>query len=284
MVAEKALSLLFSLWPRNRPIYICNVLTHAAGDFEMTNMLQDLRPHPVLPAYYDSLEQRTAFVRSLFNSNAGEYDRINRVFSLGSGAWYRRQALRAAGLRPGMRVLDVAVGTGLVAREALGITGDRHGVIGLDLSENMIAVARRTLDIEFVQARAEAMPLADASVDFVSMGYALRHVPDLAAAFAEFARVLRPGGTILLLEIARPEGRIAHALAKFYLGQIVPVLCRWLGRGGGREMMRYYWDTIDACVAPEVILAALRQAGLADVGCDTALGMFRAYTARRVEV
>ncbi len=79
-------------------------------------MTHDLRPHPVLPAYYGRLEERGAFVRALFNGNAGEYDRINRIFSLGSGGRYRRQALLAAGLRPGMRVLDVAVGTGLVAR------------------------------------------------------------------------------------------------------------------------------------------------------------------------
>ena len=79
-----------------------------------------------------------------------------------------------------------------------------------------------------MQARAEALPLRDASVDFVSMGYALRHVADLAALFAEFRRVLRPGGRVLLLEIARPEGVFGHAVAKIYLGR----------RGAGAEPAR----------------------------------------------
>ena len=75
-----------------------------------------IRPHPVLPAYYQEAEQRPAFVRDLFNRTAPEYDRINRLFSFNSGAWYRGRVLRKAGMRVGMRVLDVAISTGLVAR------------------------------------------------------------------------------------------------------------------------------------------------------------------------
>jgi len=239
-----------------------------------------VRPHPLLPAYYASQQERSVFVRSLFNRVAADYDAVNEVFSLGSGHWYRREALQRAGLRPGMRVLDVATGTGLLAREALHLVGPAGEVIGLDVSENMLAETRRGLGLPCVQARAEALPVAAASVDFVSMGYALRHVPDLVAAMREFRRVLRPSGTVVLLEISRPSGRFAAVLARLYFRRLVPLLCRLRGRATAGEMLGYYWDTIDACVPPEVILGALREAGFVEVACATVMGVFRAYTGR----
>jgi demethylmenaquinone methyltransferase/2-methoxy-6-polyprenyl-1,4-benzoquinol methylase len=239
-------------------------------------------PHPVLPAWYASREERSAFVRLLFNRVAGEYDAVNAIFSLGSGRWYRRQALRRAGVRTGMRVLDVATGTGLVAREARTLSGPMGVVIGLDLSESMLAETRRALPLPCVQARAEALPVGEASVDFVSLGYALRHLPDLRLAFAGFRRVLRPGGTLLLLEISRPPGRVAAALARLYFRHLVPALCRLRGRRTAEELLGYYWDTIDSCVPPGVILDGLRDAGFAQVSCGTSLGVFRAYSGRKL--
>ncbi len=239
-------------------------------------------PHPALQEYYAGTEQRAGFVRRLFDDTAAHYDRINAVFSLGTGAWYRRQAMQRAGLRPGMQVLDVACGTGLVTREAARIVGETGRVMGLDPSAGMLAEARRQLGLNFVQGRAEHLPLPDASLDFISMGYALRHVADLAAPFAEYHRVLRPGGTVLLLEIGRPDGRVAHALAKAYLGTVVPALCRLAApRARSGMLMQYYWDTIEACVPAETILHHLRGAGFAQVECETTLGMFRSYIARR---
>lgn len=239
-------------------------------------------PHPTLTEYYQSADARDGFVRQLFDQAAGSYDRINTAFSLGSGAWYRRRALLEAGLRPGQRMVDVAIGTGLVAREGLRILGRPGAVTGIDLSAGMLAEARRGLAIPLVRGRAEALPFADGSFDFLSMGYALRHVPDLATAFAEYCRVLRPGGRLLLLEIGRPEGPLAYRAARFYLGRVVPALSRWIG-GGARAglMMQYYWDTIDACVPPATILGAMGTAGLDRARCDTQLGLFRAYMAER---
>jgi demethylmenaquinone methyltransferase/2-methoxy-6-polyprenyl-1,4-benzoquinol methylase len=237
-------------------------------------------PHPPLLGYYAAPQERDGFVRDLFNRTAPSYDRINRILSLGSGAWYRGRTLRRAGLRPGARMLDVAVGTGLLAREAVRITGSPADVIGLDLSEGMLAEARRGLPIPLIQARAEALPIADGSLDFVSMGYALRHVPDLAAVFAEYRRVLRPGGRLLLLEMGKPASRAGYAAAKLYLGRAIPALSRLTGRGGD-TLMQYYWDTIDACVPPETIQRLLAEAGFEAVACETELGIFRAYMAVR---
>lgn len=248
----------------------------------MSEPAADARPHPVLPAYYRTDADRAGFVQDLFDRTAPHYDRINQVFSLGTGGRYRRDALRRAGLHPGAQVLDVAVGTGLVAREAARVAGPGGGVTGLDVSLGMLAQTRRSLGIPCVQGRAEALPVAESSMDFVSMGYALRHVPDLVVAFREFRRVLRPGGTVLILEIGRPAGRVAYALARLYLGRVVPALCRLATpRGATGTLMSYYWDTIDNCVPAERILAALGEAEFAEVECETALGVFRAFRARR---
>lgn len=237
-------------------------------------------PHAPLLGYYPAPEAHSRFIRALFNRTAGSYDRINAAFALGSGAWYRRRALRRAGLRPGARLLDVAIGTGLVAREAVRLLGEPGAVTGLDLSEGMLAEARRGLGIGLVQARAEALPFADASFDLVSMGYALRHAADLGQLFGEFRRVLRPGGRVLVLEIAPPDSRLGQAALRAYLGGVVPVLSRLAG-GDSELLMRYYWDTIAACVPPAEILRHLGEAGLTEVRCDTDIGIMRAYAARR---
>lgn len=221
------------------------------------------------------------FVRGLFNSTAPHYDTINRWFSLGSGAWHRRRCLRWAGLGPGQRVVDVAVGTGLLAQEAVALTGDRRRVIGVDLSEGMLAIARDKLGIPLVQGAAEALPLADGVADFVTMAYALRHVGDLAAALGEFRRVLRRGGTLLLIEVGRPNRRLNRAVATAYLGRLVPLLSRWTTGAEAQRLMRYHWRTIEQCVAPDTVLSAMREAGFEQVRCKIDLDLFRSYAGRR---
>jgi demethylmenaquinone methyltransferase/2-methoxy-6-polyprenyl-1,4-benzoquinol methylase len=181
--------------------------------------------------------------------------------SLGSGALYRRQALQRLGLRPGMKLLDVATGTGLVAREASRLAGG-SGVVGLDPSRGMLEEARRGASLPLVQARGEALPFPSQRFDVLSMGYALRHVADLHAAFREYHRVLRPGGRVLLLEISRPSSALGLWLARLYMKRIVPLVTRvGTGSASAERLMDYYWDTIERCVPPETILDALRGSG-----------------------
>ena len=155
-----------------------------------------LAPHALLTRYYGSEDERQRFVRELFDTTAVDYDRVERMLALGSGAWYRRQALQRAGLAAGMRVVDVGTGTGLLAREALSVIGAHGALTGVDPSAGMMAQAHLA-GVELLNGCAEALPCADAAADFVSMGYALRHLSDLDRALAEFHRVLRPGGYLL---------------------------------------------------------------------------------------
>jgi demethylmenaquinone methyltransferase/2-methoxy-6-polyprenyl-1,4-benzoquinol methylase len=241
-----------------------------------------LEPHPALKQYYADQAQRPVFVRALFDRTAPYYDRINLLLSWGTGDWYRRYALQQAGLQPGMRVLDVATGTGLVARQAVALTKSEDTVVGLDISDGMLVEAQRTLQIHLIQGKAEQLSFADASFDFLSMGYALRHVTDLETTFREFHRVLRPQGTLLLLEISRPSSQLGHRLLNIYLGRLIPWLSRWIS--GNQEMqtlMRYYWDTIEHCVPVETILQTLVRAGFVGTGCAVDLGICRAYSGRK---
>jgi len=238
----------------------------------------DARPHPTLGDYYSEPDQRSGFVRDIFNRTAGDYNRIERLMALGSGSWYRHRALVRAGLRRNMRVLDVATGTGLTAREAISVTGRPDRIIGLDPSAGMISEARRNLEYQLVLGRAEQLPVADGRFDFLSMGYALRHVSDLDSVFLEYFRVLKPGGRVCLLEITRPRGSLSMRLLKFYMKGLVPVLARVVARHRETaKLMEYYWDTIAACVPPERILEALQRAGFLDVNRHIELGIFSEY-------
>jgi demethylmenaquinone methyltransferase / 2-methoxy-6-polyprenyl-1,4-benzoquinol methylase len=239
-------------------------------------------PHPILKDYYAHEQDRRAYLQRIFNQTAGDYDRIERMMALGSGSWYRHRALQAAGLKRGMSVLDIGTGTGLVAREAVRIVGDPALVIGVDPSAGMIDHARVPLGVRLLSGSAEAIPAQEATADFLSMGYALRHISDLALAFREFHRVLKPGGQLCLLEITRPQGVAGRGLLKIYMRGLVPLLSRVIARHAGTpELMRYYWDTIDACAAPAVIMAALSAAGFRQVDRRVELGIFSEYRARK---
>jgi demethylmenaquinone methyltransferase/2-methoxy-6-polyprenyl-1,4-benzoquinol methylase len=222
-------------------------------------------PHPPLRDYYADEDARLRFVGALFDRTASDYDRIDRLLAFGSGPWYRGQALLRAGLAPGMRVVDVGVGTGLVAREAVKRVGDPALVVGVDPSVGMMAAADLP-GVRLVEGRAESIPFPDASFDFLSMGYALRHIGDLSAAFGEFHRVLKPGGRLCLLEITKPERAWSRALLKAYMRGVVPVLARVAGGSAdSAKLWRYYWDTIEACVPPRGVIATLEGAGFTGV-------------------
>jgi demethylmenaquinone methyltransferase/2-methoxy-6-polyprenyl-1,4-benzoquinol methylase len=246
--------------------------------------LDAARSRALVAGYYADPERRRSSVRDLFNKSALHYDWVNGLFSLGSGAWYRRFCLRRAGLRPGATVVDIAVGTGLLAREAVALTGDRNAVIGVDISEAMLAIAQKTLGIALIQAAAEALPLATGIADFVTMGYALRHVADLEAAFREALRILRPGGTILLIEISAPRRRLTRVLAAAYIGGLLPLLSLLMTRDRrARALMRYHWQTIANYMPPTAVLSLMAATGFQNPACTNYIDLFQHYTGRKAE-
>lgn len=240
---------------------------------------QRLAPHPVLSEYYESEQARRAAVDEMFDTAAADYDWINSVMSFGSGVNYRKDALRRMGLAEGHKMLDVGAGTGVLSLIAQNVVGDNGYVVALDPSKGMLAEATKSGVKNTVVGLAESLPFEDNEFDYLTMGYALRHVNDLGITFAEYLRVLKPGGTVMLLEITRPPGRVQHFLAKVYLKYAIPLITRIFRRSkDGQRLMNYYWDTIENCVPPATILSALEDVGFANVKRKVVFGLFSEYT------
>jgi len=237
-------------------------------------------PHIPLTDYYQTEQDRRAYLRNIFDNTAVDYDRIEAMLAFGTGPGYRREALIRAGLTKGMKVLDVGVGTGLVAAQACTITGDAALVTGLDPSPGMMAASKLPKSMVLLEGRAESLPFPDNHFDFLSMGYALRHISDLSVAFAEFERVLKPGGKLCILEITQAQSPLGRWLLKSYMRGVIPLLTRFISKQKNTATIwRYFWDSIEACVPPEQVIATLNGVGLTQVKRHLSIGIFSEYQA-----
>jgi demethylmenaquinone methyltransferase/2-methoxy-6-polyprenyl-1,4-benzoquinol methylase len=204
--------------------------------------------------------EKRAVVEAMFDRIAARYDRMNRVMTFGIDRAWRRRAIAALSLRAGDRVLDLACGSGDLAAEA-GAAGAQ--VIGVDFSAGMLRAARaRRLRCTLVRADALALPLPTASLDAVVSGFALRNFVDLAAAFAEAARVLRAGGRLALLEVDRPTSALMRFGHGIYFRRIVPMLGALLAE---RAAYEYLPESTAYLPDTPALAALLRAAGFTGI-------------------
>lgn len=249
---------------------------------DQPNQKHPVPPHPVLGDYYQDEHERRDRLDRWFDVSAPYYDQISQMMSFGSGHWYRRKVLHRTPLSRGMRMLDVATGTGMMAHLASEIVGPSGQVAAIDASLGMLkqAVAR---NVKWVaRAKAERLPFPDDYFDLLNMGYALRHVSDLVTAFREYKRVLKPGGTVLILEITPPRRRAAYHLFKLFLKRVVPAVTLVTSRNrDAKTLMSYYWETVEQCVPKQAIMQAMEQVGLINVSLHVDLGIFSEYTAQK---
>jgi demethylmenaquinone methyltransferase / 2-methoxy-6-polyprenyl-1,4-benzoquinol methylase len=186
---------------------------------------------------------------TLFAGLERRYDLLSAGLSLGQDPRWRRAMIAAIQATPGDRVLDVATGTGLVARGLVERYG--CGVVGLDQSRDMLAGARRALarrpdlaaSIELVHGEAERLPFADAEFDHLTFTYLLRYVDDPGATLAELARVVKPGGSIAALDFGLPDPPVWRPLWRLYTRLVLP----GVGRVFGRE-----WFEVGRCLGPSI--------------------------------
>jgi demethylmenaquinone methyltransferase / 2-methoxy-6-polyprenyl-1,4-benzoquinol methylase len=172
----------------------------------------------------------TVSARALFAPLGPTYDRTAALLSFGQDPRWRRFLVSRVEAGPESTVLDVATGTGAVARELLATKGCR--VVGLDHSSEMLAEARRRLpaDVKLIEARAEQLPFPDGAFDALTFTYLLRYVEDPGAVLSELARVVRPGGTVAGLEFAVPHG-LWRPLWELYVRVGLPGAGRAISRG-----------------------------------------------------
>ena len=206
-------------------------------------------------------------VAGVFDSVATRYDLMNDLMSAGLHRLWKAFTVRQADVRPGMKVLDIAGGTGDLARAFAERAGDTGLVVLSDINESMLRAGRdKLLDkgrmLPLVQCDAERLPFADGAFDIVSVAFGLRNMTHKDAALAEMRRVLRPGGKLLVLEFSRVWAPLAP-LYDAYSFSVLP----WLGAkvAGDRDSYRYLAESIRMHPPQDELARMMEQAGLEQV-------------------
>ncbi len=201
-------------------------------------------------------------VAAMFDDVAPGYDRTNAILSMGASSLWRIATVRALGIAPGDRVLDIAAGTG-TSSAAIARTGAR--VTALDFSAGMVAVGReRHPDIEFVEGDATALPFDDASFDAVTISFGLRNVNDPHAALAEMRRVLVPGGRLVICEFTTPPNGLVRRVYDAYLSKVMPRIVKLSSTNP--DAYTYLMESIRDWPTQGVLASWLRDAGFTGVG------------------
>ena len=214
---------------------------------------------------YNTDQTKKEEVREMFDNIAPKYDLLNHTLSMSiDRVWRRRVVGEVRRAKPG-RILDVATGTGDLAIAMARRIRDVQ-VMGVDLSEEMLAVARRKVEARGLDSRivlergdAEHLEVADASVDAATVAFGVRNFGDLAAGLRELARTIRPGGKVVILEFSRPRNRVFRALYEFYSYKILPRIGGLVSRD--KRAYEYLPASVGEFPAPEEFMAMMARAG-----------------------
>jgi demethylmenaquinone methyltransferase / 2-methoxy-6-polyprenyl-1,4-benzoquinol methylase len=220
-------------------------------------------PEPRLPTQE---AERARLVREMFDRIAGRYELLNTVMTAGLHRLWNREAVRATGLGPGGRALDLACGTGSLTRDLARRVGPGGYVLGIDFSREMLRAARSRPAPNIEYRLGDATRLVDVpsgAFDAATIAYGARNIPDLDALFSDMARVLKPGGVAVCLEIARPESRAFAAFYGLWFDKIVPRLGARIS--GDAWAYSYLPESVKEFVAPDELCDIMERNGLQDV-------------------
>lgn len=207
-----------------------------------------------------------ADVAAMFDSIAPVYDRLNTIMTAGQDGRWRRAAVAASEVVPGGSVVDVACGTGRLAAALAERVGPFGRVVGVDLSPGMVARAnvdyRDLVQLEFRVGNALALPFGDGEFDAATIAFGMRNLSDFAAGFSELARVVRPGGRVVCLELTLPRPRIWGRLFHGTFRRLAPAAGALFGVG---STYRYLPTSLDGFPNADRLAATMRSVGLLDV-------------------
>jgi demethylmenaquinone methyltransferase/2-methoxy-6-polyprenyl-1,4-benzoquinol methylase len=208
-------------------------------------------------------------VRAMFDRISGVYDRMNTVMTAGLHHSWRRRAADLAALEPGRRALDVATGTGDLAIELARRVGDGGDVVGADFSERMLELARGKADrsegigpLRFEAANAHALPYGDGEFDAATVGFGARNFSDLERGLREMARVVKPGGHVVVLEITTPQRPPLSTFFDLWFDRFVPAIGRI---AGDAQAYSYLPSSVKRFPGPEELAAAMSRVGLGEI-------------------
>jgi demethylmenaquinone methyltransferase/2-methoxy-6-polyprenyl-1,4-benzoquinol methylase len=215
------------------------------------------------------MQDKAAYIKSMFSAIAGKYDLLNRLLSLRRDMGWRRFAISKCDIEPGSLALDVATGTGDMAR--LLIERDSGCTfVGIDFCPEMLNLARAKLQaaigsdtVHLILGDALSLPFPDDTFDCATIGFALRNVVSIADAFREMARVVKPGGRIVSLELTQPSSRPFRTFHDIYLWRFVQFVGTLVS--GNREAYRYLPQSIAELISPQEIKQQMERAGLKQV-------------------
>jgi len=211
--------------------------------------------------------EKRVYVQRMFSRIARRYDLLNRLMSLGWDQSWRRFAARQARIPSGGRVLDIATGTGDVARAVLEVEPTAQ-VVGVDFALPMLELAQAKLDghlghrLHFAGGDALQLPFPDASFDACLSAFMMRNVVDVRQAFAEQRRVVRSGGRVVCLEATQPSTPLFRELFGFYFGRVIPILGGLISEG---DAYAYLPASVFGFLKPAELADVMREAGLREV-------------------
>ena len=197
-------------------------------------------------------EERSLLVREMFDRIADRYDLLNTVMTAGLNRLWNRRVVDAASLNPGGTALDLACGTGSLTRDLARKVGPGGYVLGIDFSREMLRAARSRSTPGVAYRLGDATDLDGVpsdSFDAATIAYGARNIPDLDALFSEMARVLKPGGVAVCLEIARPPGGMSSRFYGLWFDRIVPKLGALIS--GDASAYSYLPESVKEFVAPD---------------------------------
>lgn len=215
--------------------------------------------------YPEENKSKKQQIASMFNRISGRYDLLNRCLSFSIDQQWRKKALKAFDYTP-VHLLDIATGTGdfaLMAYTKL----KPHKITGIDIADNMLALARRKVPphfpIEFIHADAENLPFPDSSIDAVTVAFGIRNFENLNKGLQEIYRVLEPGKKLVIIEFSMPETSLVRRIYLMYFRYLLP----WIGGiiSGDYRAYRYLYESVQAFPYGQDLIEILQQNGFKNV-------------------